>query len=345
MENFDARKLKSDAQELLRQQAVRAVIEGGMTKTKAAEFFGVSRYSIIKWTKSYNEQGDSSLKARKRGRPNAAGELLAPWQQAQIAWAITNKCPDQHQLPFMLWTRHAVAQLVKRRYNIRLALSTVSRYLKKWGFSPQKPVYKAIQRDPKKVVKWLQTEYPQIKARAKQEKAEILWSDEMGVRSDHTCGRSFSPKGQTPVVKKSARRWSCNMISAISNSGTMRFMLYEETLTVSVFIKFLDRLIKGSNRKVFVILDNLKVHHAKKVQEWVNQRKDKIELFFLPPYSPDLNPDELLNQDVKSNACHTKLIHTTKELKKELMSYLKSIQQTPKKIKNFFLKNSVAYAS
>jgi transposase len=345
MEDFDARKLSSDAQELLRRQAVEGVIEKKMTQKQAAEFFHVSSYAIHKWVKAYKAGGSEGLAAKPQGRPKTDGKLLLPWQQAQIVWMITDKCPDQHQLPFMLWTRNAVRQLIKHRFGIELSLATLSRYLKRWGFSPQKPIYRAFERDPKKVTRWLQTEYPVIKARAKAEGAEILWGDEMGVRSDHTCGRSFSPRGQTPVASGSAKRWSCNMISAISNAGTMRFMLYEDKMTAAIFLKFLGRLIHGQKKKIFLIVDNLKVHHALKVQPWVKEHEHQIELFFLPPYAPDLNPDELLNQDVKANACHSRLIRNTQQLKSDLLSYLRSVQKTPQKIQNFFQKSSVNYAA
>ena len=348
MEKVDARKLSSDAQELLRKKAVQAVLEKKMNQQEAADFFGVSRYSIIKWVKAYKTEGVQGLGPKPQGRPKTEGPLK-PWQAAQIVWAITDKCPDQLQLPFMLWTRGAVRQLIKLRFGIEVSLPAMSRLLKQWGLTPQKPIDRAIERNITKVTHWLQTEYPEIKARAQTEKAEILWGDEMGVRSDHTCDRSFGLKGQTPVAGKSARRWSCNMISAISNSGSIRFMLYEETMTVTVFLKFLKRLISKhpdqKSQKIFLIVNNLKVHHALKVQAWLKENTRHIELFYLPAYSPDLNPDELLNQDVKANACHNRLIYSTQQLKSDLLSYLRRIQKTPSKVQNFFLKPSLSYAS
>jgi transposase len=343
MERIDARTLSSSAQEHLRRRVVRAV-EGGMKKSEAARLFEVSYYSVRKWVKAVKVGGDKAIKAKPKGRPKRSGKLK-PWQTAQIVWTITHQCPDDVGLPFTLWNRNAIRQLIKQRFGLELSLSSMSRLLKGWGFTAQKPVYKAIEKDPQKVKTWLHQDYPAIKARAKEENAEIHWGDEMGVRSDHTCGRSFGRKGQTPVVKKSAKRYRCNMISSIAQSGAMRFMIYQETLTASLFIAFLRRLIHTQQRKIFLVVDNLKVHHAKKVQTWIDGHKDRIELFFLPPYAPELNPDELLNHDVKASACHNQLISTERQLKSSLRSYLHRLQKTPKKIQNFFQKKSVQYAA
>ena len=217
MEKTDARTLTAKTQEELRKRAVKAVL-GGMRKAEAARLFEVSQYSVRKWVKAYQGGGVDALKAKKKGRPQTGGKLK-PWQAAQIVVTITDKCPEQEKLPFMLWTRNAVRPLINRRYDLSLSLSTTGRLLRKWGFTPQKPLYYAFERDPKAVTKWLQEEYPAIKAQAAKEKAEIHWGDEMGVRSDHTSGRSFGIKGKTPIVNKPGKRFACNMVSSISNSG------------------------------------------------------------------------------------------------------------------------------
>ena len=182
---------------------------------------------------------------------------------------------------------------------VELPLRTITDYLKRWGFTPQKPAKRAYEQNPKAVQQWLDSAYPEIVARAKQEKAEIHWGDETGVQSDAYNTKGFSPKGKTPVIRLNAKKSSLNMVSAITNQGKVRFMLYQETMTTQVFIKFLSRLVKDAKRKVFLILDNHRVHHSKIVKEWLEQHKGQIELFFLPSYSPELNPDEYLNGNLK----------------------------------------------
>lgn len=212
--------------------------------------------------------------------------LLKPHQCAIVVTLITDRCPDQLKFPFALWTREAVRHLIETKFGIRLALNTVGNYLKRCGFTAQKPFQRAYQRQDGAVKIWLEEIYPKIAAKAKKEKAEIHWGDEAGFRSDHQTGTSHSPKGQTPIIKSTGKRFKTNMISTITNKGTLRFMMFDESFTIDVFIDFLRRLIWKSKVKIFLILDNHKVHYAYKVQDWVKAHKDKIELFFLPPYSP-----------------------------------------------------------
>jgi transposase len=258
---------------------------------------------------------------------------------------IKDRCPDQLKLPFALWTREAVGNLIEHQFGIKLAIRSVGNYLKRWGFTPQKPLRRAYERQEKAVKIWLEETYPKIAARAKAEKVEIHWGDEAGFRSDHQTGTSYSPRGQTPVVRSTGKRFRINMISTVTNKGTLRFMLFEESFTAKVFLNFLRRLIKNSPTKIFLIVDNIKVHHAKQVQKWREQNKDKIELFFLPPYSPELNPDELLNQDVKSNAVGRKRARTPQELKSNLSQYLFGTQKCPDIVRSYFRKSELQYAA
>jgi transposase len=223
METQDFRSLASSAQEAIRMRAVKAVLDG-VKQVEAARNFGVTTEAVRLWMRRYERGGFPALKAGRRGRPK--GGKLLPWQAATIVRMITDRMPDQLKLPFALWTRQAVAELIERKYGIVLSRWTVGRYLKHWGFSPQKPAKRAIEQNPARVKAWLETEYPQIKREATQEDAEIHWGDEMGIRSDHQSGKTWGRKGRTPVVAVSGRRFSCNMISTITNRGTMRFMIY-----------------------------------------------------------------------------------------------------------------------
>ena len=344
----DARKLSIKEQELLRLQVVDAVINKKMTKSATANFFNVSRYSVYRFLSLYNKSGNNGLKTKKRGRRNHA--ILKPYQCSMIVRTISDKTPDQLKFPFMLWDRKSVQYLIKEKFDIILSLPTISRYLKKWGFTPQRPLSRSFEKNPKAVTRFLQEEFPAIKQQAKQEKGEIHFLDEMGLKNNiHHYIRGYSKKGQTPIIRKTGKRLSINMISTISNNGKMRFMTYEGSMDRDKFITFLKQLIKtnqkyGNKKKIFLIADNLKVHKAYKVQDFIKKNKDKIEIFFLPSYSPELNPDELLNQDVKTNALKNKIVKTQNHLKNYLKSYLFKIQKTPQKIKNFFKKDCVKYA-
>src|SRR3989339_183781 len=294
----DSRSLDQITQEIIRIKTVHALIAGN-TQNEAAALFGVSLKAVNNWWRIYCELGIPGLRMKSR-RPKSAdaGGKLKGWQCASIVRTIMKKTPDQLEFGFMLWTRDAIAELIKDRFKVRLSKWTVGRLLKKWGMSPQKPLKKAYQQQPEVVKTWLDKEYPRIARKAAQEKAEILWGDEMGVRSDDQTGRTYGKIGQTPVVKVSGQRFSCQMISTISNRGNLRFMIFDGKFNADVCITFLKRLIKDSMRKVFLILDGHPVHKSKKVKSWIAANSNKISPFILPAYSPELNPDELLNQDV-----------------------------------------------
>jgi len=342
METKDARSLPAIAQQDLRNRAVKAVLDG-RKQVEVAEVFGVTRQAIWKWLQSYREDGAKALKAKRQGRPK--GGSLLPWQSAQIAKAVIGHCPDQLKLPFYLWTREAVAQLIERRFGIRLSVWTVGRYLARWGFTPQKPLRRAFEKNPKAVRRWLDEDYPSIRTQAKQENGVIYWGDEMGLRSDHAVGRSYGRRGQTPVIPGTGVRFGCNMISAITNKGRLHFMVFKERFKSEVFQEFLRRIVRQSTRKVFLIVDAHPVHRSGKVKRWLKRHETHIQLFFLPGYSPELNPDEMLNQDVKSNAVGRKRARTQSDLIATVRSFLWSRQRRPNVVKKYFLEKNVRYAA
>jgi transposase len=338
----DARSLPAVAQEDLRQKAIKAV-SGGQKQVDVAKILGVTRQAVGKWVKRFRQGGDRSLKAKQRGRPK--GGKLLPWQAAQIAKAITDHHPEQWKLPFYLWTREAVAQLVEQRFGIRLSIWTVGRYLYRWGFTPQKPVRRAYEQKPEAVQSWLEKDYPLVQKRAKKEKALIYWGDEMGLRSDHAVGRSYGRRGQTPIIPGTGQRFSCNMISAINNKGHLNFMVFKSRFDATVFLGFLKRLVRQIKRRIFLIIDGHPVHHALSIKNWMQKHTAQIALFYLPGYSPQLNPDEMLNQDVKSNAVGRRRAKNQKELLANTRSYLRSRQRQPHIVKNYFQEEHVRYAS
>jgi len=294
----DARLLFTVIQQDIRHKAVELFSEG-FSKVHIAKLLCVSRRSVYKWVKAHNKSGNKGLEIHKRGRPK--GTQLQSWQSAQIVNLIKNSCPDELSMLFFLWTRESVGLLIQDKFNIKLSKWTVGRYLTNWGFSPQKPARRAVEQNPKAIERWFQVEYPAIQKQARKDKATIHWGDEMCLRSDHNERRTYGLKGKTPVVKRTGNRFSCNMISTITNLGKLTFMVFHENFTSEVFLKFLKRLVRQSNRKVFLIVGNHRSHKSKMVNEWLIMNVDRINVYYLPSYCPELNPDEFLNQDVKSH--------------------------------------------
>lgn len=342
MKGKDARSFSSDAQEQLRMRAIGAIRQG-MGPTEVGRLFGVSRAAVHNWINLQRLGGKRALKAHRRGRPKSP--RLSSQQRTVAVRRIVGKCPDQMRLPFALWTREAVGQLLERDFGICVSVWTVGRYLRSWGMTPQKPLRRAYEQDPVAVRRWLSEEYPAIAARAKREGAQIHWGDEMGLRSDHQTGTSWGLKGQTPVIPGTGKRFRCNMISTVTNRGRLSFMIFTERFNASVFLRFLKRLIRLVKRKIFLILDRHSVHLSAQTNRWLARHRHKIELFFLPAYSPALNPDELLNHDVKSNALGRRRPANLAEMTRDLRTYLRSTQRRPDIVKNYFQEEHVQYAA
>lgn len=342
MTHLDTRCLPPDVQNGLRQRVVRAVVQG-LSQAQAARLFGVSRRSVNGWYRGFRTGGPRALRSRPRGRPRILE--LKPYQAAITVRLITDRCPDQLTLPFVLWTREAVQALIARRFGVRLSVWTVGRYLRRWGFTPQKPVRRAYEQNPAAVRRWLKKQYPAIRALAQRERAAIFWGDETGMRSDHQAGRSWGRRGQTPVVPGTGKRFRCNMISALTNRGHLAFMVFSGRFTQAVFVVFLRRLLRHAKRKLFLIIDQHPVHVGAETTRWVKRYRRQIRLFFLPGYAPELNPDELLNQDVKTNAVGRKRPRTAPELVGNVRRFLFSTQRRPRKVRRYFRHSSVRYAA
>lgn len=342
MRTIDARQLPPTAQADLRRKAV-AAVRAGQSKTEVARLFGVARQTVHSWVNAYQEGGAAALKARRRGR--RPGKRLSGKQSAVIRRRIRDRHPDQLKLPFYLWTREAVGELIAREFGIEVSVWTVGRYLGDWGFTPQRPARRAWEQNPKAVRRWLREEYPAIRKQARAEKAEIYWEDEMGLRSDHAAGRSYAPRGQTPAIPTSGNRFGCNLVSAITNRGRLYFSVFRGSFTTKVFLEFLRRLVKQVKRKVFLILDGHPVHRARAVTHWLARHTERIRVFRLPPYSPELNPDEYLNQDVKTNAAGRQRPRDADEMMGNIRGYLRSTQRQPALVVNYFHAGSVRYAA
>jgi transposase len=340
----DARSLPQAAQEELRRRAVALVAEG-RSQVEVAGLLSVSANAVGNWVRAHRRGGDQALAARRRGRRGGHTKLTDA-QQQKIARLIVGNNPDQLKLPGFLWTRALVRELIAREFEIEVGEDTVGRYLRAWGMSPQKPMRRAYEQSDEAVRRWLEVEYPAIVKRAYRERAEILWADESGLRSDHSAGRTWAPIGRTPVTKGTGKRFKANMIAAISNTGTLRFRVFDEKFTGPLFLDFLKRLVKDNKgRKLMLILDGHPAHRARIVRDWVAANPKAIELHFLPGYSPELNPAECLNQDVKTNALGKRRPVNVTQLKADVRSFLRSCQRRPAKVARYFRERHVTYAA
>ena len=343
MEKIDARKVKKEVQQALRDQVVRLRKQGKANKD-VAEFLGMTpQHSSTIWQK-YVRGGKKEIALGTRGRRHGEKRRLTEERERHIQKLIVDKTPDQLKFPFALWTRDAVRHVIRRQYGIDMPIRTVGEYLKRWGFTPQKPIKRAKEQNPAAVEQWLKNEYPKIARTAKKERAEIYWGDETGVQNEANRVRGYGPKGMTPVLRVTSKRAHIAMASAITNEGKVRFMVYNEAMTQEKLITFMSRLIRDSGRKVYLILDNLKVHHGKKVTEWLEAYKKKIAVFYLPSYSPELNPDEYLNGDLKTRVHCGTYAGTEADLRHKTQSFMRMLVRRPHRVKSYFHHPMVAYA-
>jgi len=343
MAKRDARFLSPDAQAQIRLRVMDA-LQDGMSQTQASQVFGVSRWSVVQWAKVHRGSGVQALAAKRRGRRTGEAGKLSTKQCERMRALVVGKMPEQLKLPFYLWTRAAVRELIKRQCAVSLSLTAVGGYLRRWGLSVQRPVRRAYERNDEAVALWLAEVYPQIAARAKRERARIYWGDETGLRSDDVRGRGFAPIGRPTVVKVPGRRFGCNVISALTNKGEMSFMVFEGRFQAEQFIGFCERLIKQSPAKAFLIVDGHSVHRCRKVRNWLEPRQGQIELFFLPRYAPELNPDELLNGDIKRAVCQARP-RDRDAMKSATRKWLHRRQKQPTVLANLFHAPHVRYAA
>jgi len=345
MQARDFRSIGRAAQEELRRRALFLIEQEGLSQGQAAQMVGVHRQTVNIWLKRYRQQGEAGVLDGRRVSPRRGKGRLSEDEASQIRAWIIEQTPDQLGLPFALWTSRAVRELIARRLAKRLGLTAVQLYLRRWGLTPQKPLVRARERRPAAIAAWLATSYPAVAKRAKAMRAVIYWGDETGISNQDQIGRSYAPKGQTPVIARTAKRVTQSMISAVSNRGLMRFMLYEGALNADGFIAFLRRLIKDAGRKVVLIVDNLKVHKAHKVQAWVESHAHEIELVYLPSYAPDHNPSEYLNCDLKQKLRQQPQPGSKEELIRSTRSVLRTIQRSPERVRAYFTPEPVRYAA
>ena len=346
IEKIDARKLSTDAQKEKRILAMR-LRDKGMKNSEVAQIVGVNPGTVSIWRSRYLKDGKRGIEIGQRGRKIGDKKRLTSDQEKKIITKLIDTTPQQLKFKFALWTREAVQTLIKYEIGEELPISTVGDYLAKWQFTSKKPIKRAYERKDSATKAWLEETYPKIKKEAKKDNADIWWCDETACQNLANNLKGYAPIGtyNKPVLEHTAKKFKINMISAITNTGKSMFSLYDESIKIDSFIEFCKKVIdSNSGKKVFLIVDNLRVHHAKIVKAWEEENKDKIKLFYLPAYSPDYNPDEYLNQDYKQSANKYELPTTQKELRNNTEKYMLSIQNNPQKVANFFKHPKVQYA-
>jgi transposase len=341
MNKQDARRLDHRTLTELRKRAV-ASVQDGQHPADVANALGVTRAAMYGWLALYRRGGWGALDARKRGGrpPKLDGRAIA-W----IYDTVTMKNPLQLQFTFALWTSRMIGQLIYERFHVSLSKASVCRLLGQLGLTPQRPVWRAYQQRPEDVERWLKEEYPKIRSLAKRMKALIFFGDEAGVRSDHHAGTTWAPKGRTPVVSSTGARFGLNLISAVSSQGEFRFMVTKGRVGALVFLEFIKRLIHNADRPIFLIVDGHPAHKAAAVRKYAATIKDRFRLFFLPPYSPELNPDERVWNDLKNNAIGRKKLTDSGMLKSEVLSHLHFIQKSPARVRAYFQNETTKYAA
>ena len=343
MNKIDMRELNLDELYMKRKEVVR-LRQTKHTGKETAEIAEISEWQVSRIWTTYRKGGMAALQPQRRGRKQGEQRVLSPEQEKEIQQIIIDKTPDQYKMRFMLWTREAISNLCQQLYRVKIPLRTVSNYLKRWGFTCQRPTKRAYFVDNVKVDHFMKKEYPAIAARAKREGAEIYWGDETGIDNREHYQRGFAPKGHPPVLPVESRKERVNMLSAITNKGKVRFMMFEDSMNQKKLIEFMRRMIVDVRAKVYLILDNLRSHHGKLVAAWLEKHKDRIEVFFLPPYSPELNPDEYFNHALKLDV-HLGIAPRTKiEIRHKAESFVRRLQHDVDKVKAFFRHPKVAYS-
>lgn len=332
MNELDGRKIDRKALEEIRIRAVKRV-EAGESPEVVIKALGFTRSLIYEWLAKYRDGGTDALRRRKA--PGKTPKLSGA-QLQKIFRLVVGVDPRQLRFEFALWTRGMVRELILREFKVKMSEVSVGRLLKKIGLSPQRPTRRAIQRDDLLVYRWMAEDFQKISQLAKEQNAEIFFGDESSVRSDYHSGTTWAPIGKTPVVKTTASRHKVNLISAISPRGAMKFMATENSVTSTVFIEFLKRLLHKADRPIFMVVDNHAVHRSKEVREFVKSIEGKLRLFFLPPYSPELNPDEHVWNYLKNHKIGRQSTKNGFDLSRRIESIMRSLQKLPEKVRSFF---------
>jgi transposase len=340
----DTRQLSDETIQAFRLRALYA-IEQGYTEAAVADILGIARETVSRWWRAYADQGPDALPGERSGRPVGSGRTLNDGQEARLRVLINEHSPQELEIAAPVWTRRAVAALIRQEYGIDMPERTVGAYLKRWGYTAKVPRRHAKQQDPDEVRRWLGQTYPAIRERAAREGATIHWCDETGAEADRQPLRGYAREGQPATMEVPDPHIRMNLIATVSNEGEVHYMTYRETMTGTLFIRFLERLLKEMRGKLFLIVDRLKAHETKEVQAWVAGHHDRIELFYLPRRAPELNPDEYLNNDLKGSIGAEGLPDSRDQLRSRIERFMSRVCDIPEYARSYFQHPCVQYAA
>lgn len=344
MEKTDTRALRPEARNEVRRMTIRLRQQSGMSVKALAKIAGVHAGTVSKWLSMARQEGVGSLSEQRRGRPMGSCRKLTFAQEQWLLEQIVGYSPKQLVLTFAVWTRPAIRALIQERFSVDMSDRLIGKYLKRWGFTPQRPLRRAMEQRPERVDPWLRETYPKLKAKAKAEGAIIFFGDETAVKEDANWIRGYAPRGKTPVLTKPNRWDKLSMISAISPRGEVSFRILEGGVNADRFIAFLAGLIEGADRKIILIVDNLRVHHSKAVKNWLSDKIARIELAFLPPYAPESNPDEYLNSDFKTHLRMGAISENREQLLVKAMAFMNRLKTLPERVCSYFQHPAAKYA-
>jgi transposase len=340
----DARQLSDEVLEALRLRVLHGC-ELGFSEADIADLLGISRETVSRWWTAYAAAGLDAIPGHRTGRPVGSGRTLSDDQARHIQQQIDDHNPEDLGIPAALWTRKAVRDLIRKECGIEMPVRTVGEYLKRWSYTAKVPRRHAKGQDPEEVRQWLEETYPAIERRAAAEGAEIHWCDETGAVADQQPHRGYARVGEPARMEVPDPHIRMNQIAAISNEGEVHFLTYKETMTAALFITFLERLLSETSRKVFLIVDRLKAHEAKAVKNWSAEPRDRIELFLLPRYAPERNPEEYLNNDLKGAINSSGLPGSKEELRSRMERFMSQLRHLPGHVRNYFQHPCVQYAA
>ena len=339
----DARELSDEVLEALRLRALRGC-DMGFTEADVAELLGVCRETISRWRSAYTEGGLDNLPHDRTGRPQGSGRTLSDQQASHVQQQLDQHSPEDLGIAAPLWTRRAVQQLIHQEFGLVMPVRTVGEYLKRWGYTAKRPRRHAKDQDPEEVQAWLEEIYPAIAAWAEEEDAEIHWCDETGVAADRQPARGYARAGEPATMEVPDKHIRMNQIATITNEGTVRFMTYKEKMTAVLFLVFLGRLLRSTTRKIFLIVDRLPAHEGEMVEAWLAAHRDRLELFYLPRYAPELNATEYLNTDLKGQVNAAGLPNHENELRSRMQQFMHKLVHLPQHVRNYFKHPCMLYA-
>lgn len=344
---YNVKSMSAEAREELRRRAFEG-FKNNETAYSVSKRLKVRKTTVYRWYGEFQKRGQEAVLEQKRGADISCHSALSLTQRKQLEKDITDKTPDQLKFGFALWSSKAIKEYVRRKFGIDISRRTARRYMKSLGFTYQCPIRRAKEQNPKAVAEWLETTYPAIKAQAEKNKALIMWADETANMIGAERRAGFAPRGKSPVLRTpDKRKIRCNSISAIANNGELEFMFFDDAMNADIFKTFCEKLLVNRKNPIYLIVDNLRVHHAKILTPWFDEQKslNRLSIFYLPSYSPELNPDEYLNRDIKAHLAEKSIPKSKHALQSTIQKHLNNRKRDKEAVKKLFHKEEVLYAS